>query len=342
MRVFGKLPRTTTKTGLIILAGVFLLVFSYLINSGTFSSLKGISTAQISLLTSSQKSEHWGKRFDEIGPSATYLEFKGQLSQEKLAFQHGLSHFMGELLYQKVGLDGFAVCDQEFNYSCYHGFFTAALADKGIPIVKDLNKVCEDKYNPLPSPCQHGIGHGLMSYLGRDRLVEALRFCKLTNQTNPLHGCSSGLFMEYNASSHFAKQDGGIDRRVLNQTNPHEPCNTAVPPEFRPSCYFEIPLWWRDVYNRDFDTMGRLCQVIQNDDEQSSCYQGMGIVIAPTTNYNVSEAISLCKKMPSISGQRQCLSSTFKVFKALPGYQNVVSDICQGLPPTERNLCENN
>lgn len=247
---------------------------------------------------------------------------------------------MGELLYQKEGLKGFAVCDQEFNYSCYHGFFTAALADKGVPIVRELNKVCEDTYNPRPSPCQHGIGHGLMSYLGRNKLVEALSLCKLTNQTNPLHGCTSGLFMEYNASSHFSGTNGVIDRRILNPANPHEPCNTIVPQEFRSSCYAEIPLWWREVYNRDFDLIGRLCLSIERKSEQSACYQGVGLVIAPTTNYNVNEVKILCKKMPDLSGQRQCLAESYKVFKALPGHQDKANQICSDLLPSEKSLCE--
>lgn len=325
----------------LLVAIATIVFFSILLKSGAIFSPKGSGTTPTTLPTSSQQSDFWSKRIDEVGPQVTYQEFKKLVSQEKLALQHGFSHIMGELLYQKKGLNGFAVCDQEFNYSCYHGFFTAALADKGVSIVRELNKVCEDTYNPLPSPCQHGIGHGLMAYLGRDKLVEALGLCKLTNQTNPLHGCTSGLFMEYNASSHFSSTSGVIDRRSLNPENPHEPCNSIVPQEFRSSCYAEIPLWWREVYNRDFDLIGKLCQSIEVKSHQSACYQGVGLVIAPTTNYNVNEVKILCKKMPDLTSQSQCLAETYKVFKALPGHQDKANQICEDLPNLDKTLCEN-
>ena len=286
--------------------------------------------------------EYWSQRIDRSGTAAAYLEFKAQALSRSLGIQHSLAHFIGELIYNKSGISGFLTCDTEFNYGCYHGFFSAVLGDKGLPVLKDLNKSCEDKYGTLSSPCKHGIGHGLLSYFGRNKLSEALSYCHQTNQQDPRNGCSAGVFMEYNISTHFAASNGVNDIRALNTDNPHEPCNTTVAKEFRQSCYFEIGLWWREVYTGDFTKIGRLCQEISVPEERDACFVGLGIVIAPTTNYNAGEVIALCKKMPDLDGELKCRSGAYGVFNGLEVTKELAPKICEDVPTTKLNQCAKN
>lgn len=326
---------------LFLTAGLAVIIFGILSTGSLLSTnpWAGLRESAAKPLANSEKLSYWSSQIEKIGAEKAYLEFKKEVSALPLPLQHGEVHFIGPLLYEKLGPQGFVACDTDFNYGCYHGFFAAALSDKGVALLTDLNKACEEKYNPRPSPCQHGIGHGLMSYLGRAKLVEALEYCKLTNQKDPLHGCTSGLFMEYNTSTHFSP-DGVNDIRPLNSLNPYEPCNTTVPGEFRRSCYFEIGLWWREVYNRDFTKIGQLCQNIADSEERKACFSGLALVIAPTTSYNAYETVKLCQKMPSLEGELICRAGSYLVFDGLDAIKHLAPKICEDLASPERELCQ--
>ena len=256
-------------------------------------------------ITLGQEYERWGKRIDEVEAEAAYEEFKKEYSSYAFNVQHPGVHVFGELLYRKMGLDGVTVCDSTFAFGCYHAFFGQALAaEGGLDIVPTLNGICFSQYGEGSTGCQHGIGHGLLEYLGSGKLVVALEACEGTYQSDyALFGCGAGVFMEYNTSMSIS-QDGKYTYLVrnLNEENPHEPCNTIVPEKYRPSCYYQLALWWHQVLNGDVERVGFLCNQINEDREKQACYRSTGNIVASSSGYNVNNSLEKCAQMQNRSG----------------------------------------
>ena len=281
----------------------------------------------------------WSKRMNEIGVEQTYAEFKEENASRHFSIQHFAAHIMGELLYDKKGIKGLTVCDSAFAFGCYHSFFGRALSEQGMEVISDLNNACLEKYGPLGTGCLHGIGHGLVEYIGHNKLVAALNACTMTTQVNPLFGCTSGAFMEYNNPIIITAENIYSDERKLDKSNPHEPCNTIVPEKFRKSCYFEIGLWWKQVFGEDYAKLGKLCQEIINMDYQESCYLGIGTVIAPSSDFDVKESINMCKKMPDDTAELTCRAGASWIFFAVPEQRSLAPAVCEGLEENDKNRC---
>lgn len=280
----------------------------------------------------------WKSRISQVGTNQAYQEFKNKYSKQNFGIQHYAAHVFGPLIYDRDGVKGVAVCDQTFAFGCYHSFFGRAISEKGLSIIPDLDRACLSKFGPLGTGCQHGLGHGLMEYFGRDQLLEALQACRLTTQLNPLFGCTSGVFMEYNVPIIIGTDNTYTEFRKLNPTDPYEPCD-KIPSNFQKSCYYEMGQWWDKVYQGDYSKLGQLCQSVANSDYRDSCYFGVGNVSAPSSNYEILATISKCQQMPDPKSQITCRSGASWSFYAEPTRRSLASQVCEGLQPSDRDRC---
>lgn len=276
------------------------------------------------------------KTIDQLGPTQTYTHFKENVRLQDSGSQHVLAHIFGALLYEKAGIDGIGTCDAEFAFGCYHSFFGGAIADKGRAVVTSLDQACIKKFGPLGTGCQHGIGHGLMEYYGT-KLEQALADCLVT-QKIILLGCSSGVFMEYNFPTLIGSDTATTSLRKLDQTNPYHPC-TNVPDKFHKSCYFELPQWWYQVYERDDRVMGRLCQDIGDPSNRENCFRGLGNTIGPRTNFDLGKGSQICKLMPSGEGSTLCLAGLSWSWFAEPSKRSISTQPCQELTGQNKEIC---
>ncbi|MDP3778765.1 MAG: hypothetical protein Q8R30_01795 [bacterium] len=263
------------------------------------------ASQQPGISTISHLRAYMQERVDRIGSKGAYEELKRDYAERRFEDQHTAAHLFGELLYQKEGIHGVTFCDELFAFGCYHGFFGTALSREGVGMIKELDRACVEKFGTATG-CQHGIGHGLMEYFGRGNLVAALRGCEQTTQKNPLHGCSSGVFMDYNEPVIFSGNNVNSSIRALNRDNPHEPCNTVVPEKFRSSCYFEIGLWWKHTLGDDYGKLGELCRQVHDKEQRTSCYLGLGNVAASSSEYDTAATIASCEKMSKAEGEMYC------------------------------------
>lgn len=325
---------------LIIFLGIFsVLLFVSQKNRNT-SKLENISgTNSESKVDVAKERERWRSRIETIGAQAAYGEFKKEYQDSNLNTQHTAAHLIGEVLYEKVGIRGLAICDATFSFGCYHSFFGDALTEKGIGVVSELDKVCVDSFGELGTGCQHGIGHGLVEYLGRKDLLAALDGCLSTTQRNPLFGCTDGVFMEYNIGINFGLGKAETAVREFTPENPYEPCNTIVPGRFRTSCYFEIAHWWKQVLNADYKRIGVLCSGIERNNESEACFVGIGSVIAATTSFDVEATIADCERMPKGEGILLCKSGASWAFFAVPEKRHLNALLCEGYQEKERDYC---
>lgn len=284
----------------------------------------------------SEVRSYWSKMIDELGPTQTYADFKENSRQKDSGSQHVLAHIFGALLYQKAGIDGIATCDAEFAFGCYHSFFGGAIADKGQAVVVSLDQACIKKFGPLGTGCQHGIGHGLMEYYGT-KLDQALNDCLVT-QKIVLLGCTSGVFMEYNFPTLTDSETATTGLRKLDSKKPFQPCEEILE-KFQKSCFYELPQWWYQVYGRDDQISGRLCQDISNQIYRENCFRGLGNTIGPRTNFELSSGKNVCRLMPSPEGQTLCLAGLSWSWFAEPAKRAVSTLPCQNLLPEDNRLC---
>lgn len=279
---------------------------------------------------------YWSKAIDQLGPTQTYTNFKENVRLRDTESQHVLAHIFGALLYEKAGAEGIGVCDGEFAFGCYHSFFGRAIADKGQAVVTSLDQACIKKFGPLGTGCQHGIGHGLMEYYGT-KLDLALTGCLVT-QKIALLGCTSGVFMEYNFPVITGSETATTSLRKLDPAQPYEPCPNT-PAKFQKSCYFELPQWWYQVYERNDQVMGRLCQDISEQPHRENCFRGLGNTIGPRTNFDLKSGLDICRTMPSIEGNTLCLAGLSWSWFAEPSKRPVSSKPCQDLANRQKETC---
>ena len=281
----------------------------------------------------------WRNAIKKDGPEKAYEDFKKEFAYDHFGIQHSAAHIFGEILFDETGVEGLTYCDSTFAFGCFHSFFGKALYVLGESVVPKIDQACLEKYGEFGTGCQHGIGHGLLQYVGFDRLVDALEFCSLTTQKIAIFGCTSGVFMENNVPL-LTSEDGSFSTksRELNRDNPYEPCDTMTY-KFRESCYYEMGQWWNTVFDADYRVLGNLCGNLPDEEFKHSCFLGIGNVVSPSTNYDLEESKKLCLQMPSKEAERVCRSGASWSFFANPDYRELSPQMCQDLAEKERQEC---
>ncbi len=280
--------------------------------------------------------ERWTLAMQKNGAQSTYQEFKKMNSESPFREQHLATHLIGELLYEYEGIDGITICDASFSFGCYHGFFGTSFADQDISLVPKLNQKCVEAYGPLGTGCQHGIGHGILEYMGYEQLTEALEVCKQTTQLIPILGCTSGVFMEYNTPLTISDTNARTEPLLFDTKHPYGACNEVLK-EFQKSCYYELGQWWRSIgisYNR----MGTLCNEALSEDNRKYCLLGVGTIIGPTEQYSVTSSIQQCSVMPE-NAQTLCRAGASWSFFASGQYKEQAHELCEGLEYNEQEQC---
>lgn len=313
--------------GLVLLLGLFLGI-AYLSNQdvGTYDSTDpGYNQA------------YWLARIARVGPEKSYSEFTEKNAQEEYERQHLSAHVMGELLFKTLGEKGIVVCDATFGFGCYHGFFGRAISEGGVESIRRLNTACVEEYGALGTGCQHGMGHGILEYVGYGNIVKALTLCKETTQLVPLLGCTSGVFMEYNSPLAGIAEGLVPSTRVVSSDTPYEPC-TKVPEEYQASCYFELGSWLPTIPPQDYEEAGELCAGLSGS-ARTHCFLGLGSSLAYRTNYDLSSALTECAEFSELD-ELSCRAGVSWGFYSVPEHRSSALDACEYTDETQRATCE--
>lgn len=272
-----------------------------------------------------------------IGGSAAYTQLKKDYKSRPFDEQHNAAHLFGESLYEHEGVGGVSVCDPELNFGCYHGFLSAVIAHEGTEVISRLDDVCA--HTSAPSTCQHGIGHGILEYYGHTNLVKALEACRLTNQPDPIAGCTGGVFMEYNVPLTVDERGSfAVAARPLTEDGPYAPCE-EMPSEFRTSCFHELPQWWGMVYEQDTQTAAMLCGDLPEGPERNACFHGLAGTIPSRADYRAEEAINLCDLMPSTAERSACLADASWAFVTNALDSKSAQVLCREALPEDQARC---
>ena len=293
--------RGLVAVGILVALGVFLVLRA-------LPSLSQAAPAAQAELSAYQVLERqWEDAFDR-SPDGAYAEFLriGRTLEYKDA--HTLSHIIGEILYNRSGLAGLSVCTPHFGFGCYHGFAGKFVEERGVGAVNEFVTAC--KGPPHDSYCEHGIGHGLLAYLGDSKLTEALQLCP-SGRSGSVGGCYNGVFMEYFVNN--LRRESGGSVRPLDSALPEGSCST-ISEKFRPACYYELPAWWRlswflsgATFDEQFKKIGQWCAAVADAHLRAICFQGAGAQVAPFSEYDTARIQKTCSLMPT-SGSDVCLA----------------------------------
>lgn len=279
----------------------------------------------------------WKIYMKQVGTKKAYADFKKiYTNYNPFIKQHLSLHFMGELLYEFDRMEGINTCDDSFSYACYHGFFGEAIQDVGIEEIKKMEKICVEKTNPAHSSCAHGIGHGILTSLGKESIAKALEICDTFSSKANIQGCYDGIFMEYSMSSH----NGSLTIRPLDDS-PYTPCS-SLPTKYQNRCYFFNPFWWEEVYHHDFTILGDLCEEL-TDSNKENCYLGVGTISVLSANFDISKTLEKCSKVSSTKGNALCKAGAairYKINSEVSEFKNIQTNIiCESRTSLTENLC---
>ena len=275
---------------------------------------------------------YWSQKITALGGAEAYQLFSTFYDDAQIGLQHENAHIFGEALYKVEGIPGVAVCDSNYAFGCYHSFFGFALLDKGLGIIADLDQACIDVYGRKGLGCQHGIGHGVLVELGYDALTPSLEACSTLDWKEPIGGCTSGVFMEFNF--HTMSEDG---TRQLDERGPHYPC-FDVPQKFKEACYFEQPQWWL-VGDGDYIVTGERCDAAPSAVERTACYRGVGNTTAGQSGFSVTTIKQSCGMMPHDEGELLCLEGAAWLMSAEPGFEDIWEQVCDHLTGDSLRRC---
>lgn len=248
----------------------------------------------------------WAYEIRAEGPERAYETFKSLVAGIPEDARHLSAHAFGSSLFQTRGDAGLSSCDSSFGYGCYHGFFLTALESEGESKLAALDDVCLKAGGAGTLACQHGIGHGILAFLGRDKLVDALEACARLPRPDPVGGCTSGVFMEYNLPLQpVSVAQTVMNPRPFNEEESYAPC-PSVPEAFRLSCYHELPQWWAQSFGHDFGKVGRLCGGAPEGTEREECFEGAGAVAVAAVGFSPADIASVCDTMPNVRGADFC------------------------------------
>lgn len=280
----------------------FLVIFLLLITS--FFGLKFFSFPNPPERSRQQNPEaikkEWRRYIGQVGLERAYKDFKSVYRESPPFFQHSYMHVIGSLIYEVAGLKGLVYCDDSFMFGCFHGFFGDAFS-KGLEDLHTMDNYCIQSYGEKEGACQHGMGHGILVYLGLDKIKEALDVCSGLRWKYKIGGCDAGVYMEYN----FSNVTHSVQKiRELDLDNPNYPCN-ELKIEDQYGCYFAQADWWESVYASDYKKIGELCEEL-NPDNKEACYLGTGNVALQSSRFEIERTINKCNAVESEYGKVLC------------------------------------
>lgn len=333
---------TLPYKGVLLLLGVAALAAGAQYFSGSRITSLADPFEDLTVSALGEERTYFKDRIEAIGTKAAYEEFKRENEGMTYTRQHALAHLFGELVYEKEGIGGVAVCDGAFGFGCFHSFFGKAIQDRGVSIVKELDEACIQTYGPRGTGCSHGLGHGVLAYTGEEDLLHALEICNTLAFKGPIGGCSSGVFMEYNFRTMQGEENNS---RPLDVSLKNEPCSTL--PIFRVSCFFEQAAWWRSSLDQTglsdrelYTTLGAWCSEIAGRLEQDACLRGIGNIIPAKADFDVDLSIRHCSFMPDRDAELACRKGAAWGFFTDPARREQAIYLCTlGTKETEKNTC---
>ena len=325
---------------MVIVIGTLLMIGAILYAQHHLHAGAGAPPASASI--TSQES-YWMDHIKSEGGVVAYADFGRFVSAMTPEIQHQEAHVFGGALYNVEGVAGLAVCDMQYSFGCFHEFLGRAIARLGLGSISQLNQQCEHALGSSGLSCRHGIGHGILAYMGYsdDALSEAIARCRSVSANDPIGGCDAGVFMEYNLQIMLGSE-GKI--RAVHNSDMQFPCPN-VSAEAKESCYFSQPQWWAQVYMTQglsdqsdiFERIGKLCDQTPTQ-YQRNCFEGIGVIAPAEVRFSATQARSLCESA-SADPKDQLYCRAFAANAVGASDKKAALVLCEGLTQDSYAFC---
>lgn len=254
---------------------------------------------------------------------------------------HLLNHLSGDYLYKTEGLAGILNCKDYFLSSCHHGLILNAIAKEGTESLSKIMDICYERGNPVSVQCAHGIGHGLLAWLGYKKLPAALMQCEFLHTQDPsfpIFNCQDGIFMENLWAVH---EDGKPSRdRWIREKERHYPCTEArLKESWRDACWSNQPSVMYQMFKGDLSQTAEGCEEAP-EKYRDMCFNGLARQIHPLTKGKVREVFSLCALLPE--NRRSACASTIATSDYAVGGRKLPFEICAQSPAENKETCYQN
>jgi hypothetical protein len=236
------------------------------------------------------------------GPEYVQSQLKTLYADAEGGEQHMSFHYFGEVLYEVLGTAALPQCKDWYGFGCYHGFLLDAVDTEGYAVVPALDEACAKNSRLMDTEtCQHGIGHGLLEFSGRDPR-KAIEACDLVADVFQKLGCASGVFMEYFSPTQAEKHGRISLSPVFDEKDPLNVCDEFTGIRFA-TCLFEIHGWWEDEVMLSPRTVEALCNKVEDTEAREFCLIGYGNFKGPYVakaqpfcdEFVVPESHALCR-----------------------------------------------
>lgn len=239
-------------------------------------------------------SQFFGKVAENQENNSNALELSIALSKIGLIDDcHFVSHEVGHVAFNEnpdvignlIGMDG-TMCRGGY----FHGVLAAYFHDvqeDGESFPSDYDTVCNDLIGTSNyQDCIHGLGHGLVHYFDED-LDSSLQMCHdMSFYQNRL--CMKGVMMQYT--------DNVLTRHGITEDTVSNLCNeTQLNDTDFIECSMSIGTTLAFFTNHDFDEAAKSCQLIENEQSQNYCLEGLRLEIEDSEKYEV-EPLTLEKR----------------------------------------------
>ncbi|AJM91782.1 thrombospondin type 3 repeat-containing protein [Nitrosopumilus piranensis] len=239
-------------------------------------------------------SEFFGKIAENQENNSDALELSIALSKIGLIDDcHFVSHEVGHVAFNEnpdvienlIGMDG-TMCRGGY----FHGVIAAYFHDvqeDGAQFPSDYDSMCNDLIGSSNyQDCVHGLGHGMVHYFDDD-LDSSLKLCHdMSFYQNRL--CVRGVMMQY-TDNVLTRQ--GITSDVINNLCSKSKLNTIDYAE----CSMSIGGTLAFFTNHDFKQGTKLCELIENKQDQNYCIDGLKGEIQDSEKYE-TDSLTLDKR----------------------------------------------
>lgn len=251
---------------------------------------------------------------------------------------HLLGHVVGDMLYAQQGVDGIALCTQEFRNACSHSIATGALNEYGgAPALERIREACKKAPGGAGAytMCYHGLGHGIFAFFGYD-IAPTIDMCALTG-TDAYHQqeyyeCAGGAVMELmGGGGHDPELWRESRAKYLDPNDPLSPCtDDVIPDDVKQLCLIYLtPRLWElagiDLGRPDptlFADAFAFCAALPLSQQEfrDACFGGFGKEFVPLAGGRdiravdqlpdsaYAHAIEWCSFAPAEDGRRACIA----------------------------------
>lgn len=195
---------------------------------------------------------------------------------------HFVSHQIGHAAFMKTQ-DVYSVLNGHDGTMCRGGYFHGVLAsyfhnlkDTGEDISGSYDAICDGLIGSSNyQDCVHGLGHGVVHYFN-DNLDSAIDYChSMSFYQNIL--CMKGVMMQYTDDSLTRK---GVSKSVISNL-----CDAHLQDSDYIECNMSTGTTIAFFTNHDYSKGEKLCKLIENEQAQNYCLEGLDLEIQDSEKY---------------------------------------------------------